>query len=185
LQCQPPRPSRAGLLAALSVVYDTPRRDQPPALGAGLADGLRWVDRAQRRRGQVVVVSDFLDRSDWARRLRRLTLRHHVVAAHVTDPREMSLAPVGMLVLADTETGRTLHLQTNSRRLRERYADAAVARQAAIKADVVGAGAAYVHLSTDRDWVLDLTRFIAARPTRPAQRGPVLRGPVLCGPVLR
>jgi uncharacterized protein (DUF58 family) len=163
----PPRQSRAGVLAALSAVYDTPRRQQRPDDGADLSAALTWAHRTQRHRGQIVVASDFLDRSDWAGALHRLALRHRVVAVHVTDPRELELTPVGMLGVVDVETGRHMHVQTNSPRLRERYAEAARARHESIVDAVRKAGADYLHLSTDRDWVLDLARFVTRRSVRP------------------
>jgi uncharacterized protein (DUF58 family) len=163
----PPRQSRAGVLAALSAVYDTPRRPRGPDAGADLNAALTWAHRTQRHRGQIVVASDFLDRCDWAGGLHRLALRHRVVAVHVTDPRELELTPVGMLGVVDAETGRHLHVQTNSARLRARYAEAARARHDAIIDAVRKAGADYLHLSTDRDWVLDLARFVTRRSVRP------------------
>src|SRR6202022_1287349 len=95
----PARSGRIGVLAALSVLYDTPRRERGPAPAADLAAALARLERTQRRRGQVIVISDFLDASDWARALRRLAMRHHVIAAQVTDPRELQLPAVGMLAL--------------------------------------------------------------------------------------
>src|SRR2546423_539054 len=41
----PPRQSRAGVLAALSRVYDTPRRDTRPDASADLAAALGWAHR--------------------------------------------------------------------------------------------------------------------------------------------
>ena len=159
----PARQSRTGTLAAMSVVYDTPRREERPQPDADLAAALAQVARTKRQRGQVVVASDFLDRSDWAAGLRRLSLHHAVIAVHVTDPRELELAPVGMLAVRDVETGRQLHVQTNSSVLRARYAAAAGARQDGIRAAIARSGARYLHLSTDRDWVLDLAQFLSRR----------------------
>jgi uncharacterized protein (DUF58 family) len=68
-----------------------------------------------------------------------------------------------MLGVVDVESGRRVHVQTNSSRLRARYADAARARHDGIVAAVRKAGADYLHLSTDRDWVLDLARFVTKR----------------------
>lgn len=162
----PARSSRNGVLAALSVVDATPRRDGSPAPGADLTAALEWTARTKQHRGQVVVASDFLDRSAWSMPLRRLALRHRVVAAHITDPRELELAPVGMLALVDAETGREVHVQTNSSSLRARYAAAARDRQDRIERTIRTSGADYLHLSTERDWVLDLARFVSRRDFR-------------------
>lgn len=171
LQCLRPRHHRTGVLAALSTVYDTPRSERPPGPEADLAAALRWLARSQRRRAQVVVVSDFLDRSDWRTMFRRLSLRHQVIGIHISDPRELSLAAVGMLTLVDPETGRNLHVQTNSSRLRNRYADAAHRRHEHIRHAITSSRAEYLHLSTERDWVLDLARFVEQRRHRRTLQG--------------
>jgi uncharacterized protein (DUF58 family) len=156
----PVRSGRGALLAALSSVHDTPRMTAAPPERAALSAGLEQVERTQRRRGQVIVVSDFLDGRDWERPLRRLAFRHDVVLVHVTDPRELALPDVGMLSVVDPETGRHLHVHTGSVELRERYAAAATARHAAIRKAAIDSGTRYVHLSTDRDWVLDVVTFL-------------------------
>ena len=67
--------------------------------------------------------------ADWATPLRRLGLRHQVVAVQVVDRRELELPAVGILSVVDTETGRQMDVQTNSAGLRARYAAAADAAQ--------------------------------------------------------
>ena len=164
----PPRSGRAALMAGLTAIYDTPRRQEGPCAAAGLGAGLVRVARTQRRRGQIVVVSDFLDPSDWATPLRRLCLRHQVIAVQVTDPREFQLPDVGMLTVVDAETGQHLHVQTGSAALRERYRAAAWERHTEIRRLVAEAGAEHLPLSTDRDWLVDVVRFVHhRRPSRP------------------
>jgi uncharacterized protein (DUF58 family) len=174
----PPRSGRAGLMAGLTAIYDTPRQPGGPSPAAGLRAGLERVARMQRRRGQIVVVSDFLDPSDWAAPLRRLCLRHQVIAVHVTDPREFLLPDVGMLTVVDAETGQHLHVQTGSAALRERYRAAAEQRHTEIRRLVAEAGAEHLPLSTDRDWLIDVVRFVhRRRPARPSLRVPVRTAP--------
>jgi uncharacterized protein (DUF58 family) len=158
-----PRSGRTGLMAGLTAIYDTPRQPAGPAPAAGLGAGLARVARTQRRRGQVIVVSDFLDPSDWATPLRRLCLRHQVIAVHVTDPREFELPDVGMLSVVDAETGQHLHVQTGSAVLRERYRAAAAERHTQIRRLLGEAGTEHLPLSTDRDWLVDVARFVGRR----------------------
>jgi uncharacterized protein (DUF58 family) len=158
------------MLASLSRLYDEPRHQQRPSAAADLAVGLATVERVHRRRGQVVVVSDFLDTGDWVTPLRRLGLRHQVVAVQVIDRRELELPAVGILTVVDTETGRQMDLQTNSEGLRARYAVAAKQRNDTIAANIRAAGAEQLTLSTDGDWLLQVVRFVGARQARRAGR---------------
>ena len=71
--------------------------------------------RIAKRRGLVVVASDFLeDPATWERPLRRLATRHDALAVEVVDPRELSLPAVGLLTLVDPETGGLLEVQTSN-----------------------------------------------------------------------
>ena len=160
---RPARQGRVAFMTALAAVHDTPRADAPPSSAADLGAALRWLQGAARRRGQVVVVSDFLDGERWQRELRLLALRHEVVAVHVTDPRELDLPDVGILAVVDAESGRQRYLNSGSRGLRERYAAAAQQRDTAIRAAIRAAGAEYVGLSTARDWLTDTVAFAARR----------------------
>lgn len=160
-----PASTRPQLLASLSRLYDIPRRTQPSGESADLAATLNSLERAHPRRGQVIVLSDFLDDTDWRRSVSRLALAHQVLCVQIVDPRELSLPAVGMLTLVDTETGRNLHVQSNSAALRDRYAAAAQERHATIARQITDSGAEHLVLSTDADWLIDIVRFVVRRRT--------------------
>jgi uncharacterized protein (DUF58 family) len=159
-------PPRTGRDAVLALLHRIERRPRAGEGAADLAGALRATRLAARRRGFVLVVSDLLDPGPWARELRALASRHDVVVAHVVDPREQDLPPVGLLMLVDPETGRTREVQTANRRVRERFAAAAQAQYDGLVRAVRAAGATHLPLSTDRDWLLDIVRFTAMRKRR-------------------
>lgn len=177
----PARTGRTHLLGMLRTLLAVPR-GAPAGAPAALFGAIDDVHRAVRRRGLVVVVSDFLDGldddglgaapPDWERPLRRLAGRHQVLAVQVTDPRERELPDVGLLTLVDPETGRRREVSTAGRRLRERYAAAARTQQASIASALRRAGAAHLPLRTDGDWIADIVRHVHAqrRLSRAARR---------------
>jgi uncharacterized protein (DUF58 family) len=87
----------------------------------------------------------------------------------------MELPPVGLVTLVDTETGRRVEVQTASERVRARYAEAAARQREAIARDVRASGAEHLVLRTDRDWLLDLTRYVVGRKRRRAGRPVTVR----------
>jgi uncharacterized protein (DUF58 family) len=173
----PARTGRTHLLALLRTLLAAPRSapgGRPPAL----RDAIAALRRAAPHRGLVVVVSDFLDglpndglpdgagepvRPDWEAELRRLAVRHQVLAVEVTDPRELDLPDVGLITLVDPESGRRREVATGSRRLRERYAAAAAAQRRTVRQALRRAGARHLALHTDRDWVADIVRHVYAQ----------------------
>jgi uncharacterized protein (DUF58 family) len=105
-----------------------------------LAAALHEAGRLAQRRGLVAVVSDWLAPAGWERPLRALASRHEVLAVEVVDPRELALPDVGV-----------------------RYAVAASDQRERIRRGIVRAGADHVVLRTDRDWLVDLVRFVERR----------------------
>ncbi|MDQ1437840.1 MAG: hypothetical protein QOK43_1469 [Acidimicrobiaceae bacterium] len=150
-------PARSGRDQVLGLLHTLITREGGPGQ---LEGALVTTDRLARRRGLVVVVSDFLDPSEWRISLRRLAGRHQVVAVEVRDPREDDLPAVGLLTLVDPETGRRVEVQTDSAKLRRRFAAAAADKRSATAKDIRSAGARHVVLSTDRDWFIDLVRAV-------------------------
>jgi uncharacterized protein (DUF58 family) len=177
----PARTGRTHLLGVLRSLLSIPR-GAPGSESVPFADAVEGLHRAVRRRGLVVVVSDFLDGLDedglgsappeWEQPLRRLNARHQVLAVQVTDPRELELPDVGLLTLVDPETGRRREVSSASRRLRQRYAEAARQQQQTITSAIRRAGAGHLPLRTDGDWVADIVRHVHAqrRLSRAARR---------------
>ena len=158
----PPRSGRSHTAAVLTAL-----RAAPDDGDAGdLAGAITKVRTSARRRGMVVVASDFLGPASWEKPLRGVASRHDVIAVQVVDPRELTLPDVGLIAVQDPETGRRRLVDTADRQVRERYARLAAARQSALNARLAAAGADHLVLRTDRDWVVDLVRFVSSRRTR-------------------
>jgi uncharacterized protein (DUF58 family) len=155
----PARTGRQALMGMLHRLATLP----PPADGHGATDlgaGMSHLLRPPRRRGLAVVVSDFLAAPGWERPLRMLAARHQVMAIEIVDPRELELPNVGFLTLVDPETGARREVQTGKASLRARYAEAAAAERAEIRAAIRRTGAHHLVLRTDRDWMRDIVEFV-------------------------
>ena len=128
-----------------------------------LAAALEQVRRPPRRRGMVVVVSDFLGGTGWERPLRGLGERHELLGIEIVDPREMDLPAAGLVHFVDPESGEQLEVQTSDAELRYRYALAAREQRGQIASMLKRAGADQLTLRTDRDWLTDVARFVITR----------------------
>jgi uncharacterized protein (DUF58 family) len=159
----PARPGRKEAQGLLRAVARTAATAGTMAGRTDLGALIDSLNRPPRRRGLAAVISDFLAPPEqWARPLRKLAVRHDVLAIEILDPRELELPDVGVLALADPESGIVHEIQTSDRRLRERYAAAAAAQRTAVAAAIRAAGASHLRLRTDSDWLLDIVKFVAA-----------------------
>lgn len=155
----PARPGRKDAQGLLKVIADM--QSQPGR--ADLGELIDALNRPPRRRGQAVVISDFLaDPATWQRQLRKLAVRHDVLAIEVLDPRELELPDVGVLMVADPESGAVHEVQTADPKVRAAYAAGAAAQRSAIAAAIRAANASHLRLRTDSDWLLDIVKFVAA-----------------------
>lgn len=161
----PPRSGRKHLLGLLERTMSSPRED-----GSGPVDlhaGLRRVGAMARKRGLVVVISDFDgDPAEWEPAMGAVALRHSVLCIECTDPRDAELPRVGLIQFSDPATGAVREVNTDSSRLRNAYAAEAENRRQAIRATIRGTGADHLTLSTDGDWVMDLARHVSRRRHR-------------------
>jgi uncharacterized protein (DUF58 family) len=156
----PARPGRKEAQGLLRKIATTSVRGGRSDLGA-LIDAL---NQPPRRRGMAVVISDFMvDPEQWSQPLRKLGVRHDLLAVEILDPREIEMPDAGVMEFVDAESGRIHEIQTSDPKLRERYASAAAAQRSAIASAIRGAGAAHLRLRTDSDWLFDIVRFVSAQ----------------------
>jgi uncharacterized protein (DUF58 family) len=170
-------PARSGMPSARALMRHVMElSDQPPAgvgptplhrsPGTSLGAAVDALRRMPRRRGLAVVISDFLGDRGWEEPVRALGIVQQVLAIEIVDPRDLDLPDVGVLRLVDPETGEELEVQTGSRSVRERYAAAARAQREQIAAALRRARAGHLRLRTDRDWMIDVVRFVGEQRRR-------------------
>ncbi|MFC3995108.1 DUF58 domain-containing protein [Nocardiopsis sediminis] len=188
-------PDPIGVRIAYGGMLDTvPANDGPkPLLRTlrtlyGLADPIPWAAPALDLAGALdrlhlehpgpglrIIASPFPVAGDrtgplpWEASLRRLAVRHDVIAVEIADPRELALPDVGVVALVDPATGHRREIATSDPRLRERHAAAAQAIGERRRAAFHAAGVAHVRLGTGHPW-LRAAAAAAATPGRGTER---------------
>ena len=141
---------------ATSAAAATPMEPAGPVGVTSSARALRLVASTAARGGLVVLVSDFRGPRDWLQAIAGAAAHHHVLAVEIRDPREDDLPDVGELTLIDAETGHEVRIDSSSRQLRQRFAEAASGERASLATDLRRVGVRHVVLSTSGDWLRSL-----------------------------
>jgi uncharacterized protein (DUF58 family) len=157
-------PPRKGISHALRVIRDV-LYYQPENRGTSVRNALDFLNRVQRRRAIVFLISDFIDR-DFARVLQRSGRRHDLTAIQVVDPREEVLPDVGLLEVEDAETGRRLLVDTANRALRDAYSELALRQREQMRELCRQARIELVEVSTDGGHLDALVDFFERREKR-------------------
>ena len=158
-------PPRKGANHVLRMLRDLLRLE-PYGRETTLAAALDYAGRLTRRRSVIFVISDFLTvpRDDpWESALRRLSLRHDVVAIALRDPHEAALPGGGIVSVADSETGVR---QLVGRPEAERAATLVREQRARLERRLRATGADALTLTTDDDYFPRLVGLFRARRRR-------------------
>lgn len=157
----PPRKGRTAAMRLVREVLAAEETRHPTDLAAAL----RFLSKVQKRRAIVFLLSDFLA-ADYENELRVAARRHDVIACPIGDPRECTLPDVGLLEIADAETGELRLVDTGSDAWRAAFAqrarEAASVRQTRfrkLKMDTIA-------LATDRPFVDEVHRLFSQRQHR-------------------
>ncbi|MBU3648970.1 MAG: DUF58 domain-containing protein [Limnohabitans sp.] len=161
----PPRVGRTALLRLLQAIAEPHTAREGHATDLGLL--LRETAANLKRRCTVILVSDFYASNDWSRALTQLAQRHDVVAVRVRDPIELNWPRSGMMWLRDAETQACVWVDSDDAAFAQRFAQAAEAREAALRQAFVRAGVDALEVRTDEPVEDALLAFLRQRTPRP------------------
>jgi uncharacterized protein (DUF58 family) len=160
-QSIPARGGRIQVLRLINEMLKQPRLSHVPV--TDLRSVLRAALNAIKRRSLVFVVSDFISTPGWESPLSLLNQRHEVIAIRLTDPAEMELPDVGVMVMEDAETGEQLYVDTRDKKFRNNFHTAMQQREENLKQAFKRAGVDMLTLSTSDDMVRSIVRFAKQR----------------------
>lgn len=140
-------------------------RQADPRRSTNLSGAVEFCRRVLPRRAVVFLISDFLDEG-YLPALRSAGRRHDVVAVLMTDERELSMGPSGMLLLEDAETGQERLIDTGSDAFRYSVREAAATRIKALEGSLRSAGIDLVRIDATRPVVEPLIAFLRMRERR-------------------
>lgn len=155
----PPKKGRKHILFIIRELLDF----TPESPGTDIAAALRYFTDALKKRATTFLISDFIDSHDYARALAVAGNRHDVIALQIYDKRDSLLPDVGLIRLADLETGAERWVDTSSRRLRKAYSKWWYERQQAMTDAMQRARVDLASVATDEDYITALMGLFRRR----------------------
>ncbi|MEM1223149.1 MAG: DUF58 domain-containing protein [Verrucomicrobiota bacterium] len=166
-------PAKKGRSHILRVIRDI-LCYQPEGLRTDHKQALDYLNRIQRRKAVVFLISDFLEKGAQKHRpdsplFKALSLtnqRHDLVSIALNDARESELPNVGLITLEDAETGETIEVDTGNAQIRQRYAKEAKARSDAFYRSMRKKGLDWIEADTAKPYMPALRQLFARRASR-------------------
>jgi uncharacterized protein (DUF58 family) len=157
----PPKKGRTHILRIVRELLDF----QPTHRQTNIAEGLRYLTSAIKKRSTAFLISDFIDEG-YDDALKIAAKKHDLIGVRLYDPREMELAPAGLMRVRDAETGEATWLDTGDKFVRDRYAlwwkENDEARRKLFRRSGIDA----INIRIDQSYVNPLISFFRAREKR-------------------
>lgn len=157
----PPRKGKGNVLRLIRemLAVDPVRKE------TNLESALQYLNRVQKRRAVVFLISDF--QTEASRKALALSNgRHDLVAITISDPRETALPDVGFISLQDAETGEIIEVDTKHPEIRAMFAEQATQRQDSLTTSLRRAGVDQLSINTAEPYTTSLRRFFESRERR-------------------
>lgn len=160
----PPKKGRSHLLRIIRELLEF----EPKSKKTDIGESLRYLTNALKRRSTVFLLSDLMDVNEerkprFEEALKIAANKHDLAVIRVYDPREQQLPKIGIVRVADAETGAETWIDTSSRRVRTHYEQWNRETEAAIKQLLMMHRIDNVDISTDQDYVKELIRLFKQR----------------------
>ena len=154
----PPKKGRSHILRIIRELVDY----QPSQAQTDLAEPLRYLTNAIKKKCTAFVISDFVN-CDFEQALKIASEKHDIVALHVMDRGESQLPDLGLMQLKDPETGKYVLTDTSDRLTRMAY-EHWWKRQQEKNAELFRkVGVDMADFYTDRDYVKELIALFKRR----------------------
>jgi uncharacterized protein (DUF58 family) len=135
---------------------------EPVGRGTDLAGALQYARNVLRKRSVCFILSDFIA-SDFEAPLRILGKRHDCIGLHSWDPREREMSDLGLLRVADVESGALGWIDTSDPEYRSNYTRRFDERSRLTRALFSRAGVDLLSIKTTDSYAQALLRFFEQR----------------------
>lgn len=127
-----------------------------------LDEPLRFLTNAIKKRCTTFIISDFIV-PDFEEALRIASNKHDIVALKIYDPAETAIPDIGLIKVADAETGSEKWVDTSSKATRKAYSDWWESHILLIRNIFKRCGVDSSELRTDLDYVKPLIKLFENR----------------------
>lgn len=158
----PPKKGRKHILFIISQLIDF----TPENSGTDIAMVLRYFTDALKKRCTTFLISDFIDNHDYSKALTIASNKHDVIGIQIYDKRDEQMPNIGLVQLADLESGSMRWLNTSSKSVRKAYNKWWYDRQQMMTQTLSRCGVDMASISTDEDFVKSLKNLLQRRGSR-------------------
>ncbi len=154
----PPKKGKSHVLRIIRELIEF----QPKSKKTNLEQAFRYISSVMKKKAIVFVLSDFVD-DNYENALKILGRKHDVTGIRVYDRYEAELPKVGMINIVDSESGKTMLVNTNSKKVRNKYKANYLKTADYYKTAFKKSGSGVINTMIGRDYVKELMGYFKGR----------------------
>ncbi|MCH8556396.1 MAG: DUF58 domain-containing protein [Balneolia bacterium] len=157
----PPRKGRLHVLRLIRELYTT----KPSHKGTSISEALTFLSKILPRRSIITLVSDMQD-SGYEKDLKVLNRKHDLICLCVDDRLETELPDIGLVPIADPETGDRALIDTSNKKVRYAFGSKRREERKQLSEKLRKLQVDHVHLFTNESYIEPLSRLLQQRHNR-------------------
>ena len=157
----PPKKGTSHILRIIRELIDF----RPSHPQTNIAEGVKYFTNVIKKRCTAFLLSDFMDQG-FGDALKIANKKHDLIALQVFDMRETDLPDLGLVRVADEETGAIRWVDSGNPQVRANYKKWYTDHQYALNDLFRRSGIDAVQIRTDQDYVKPLTKLFHKRESR-------------------
>lgn len=154
----PPKKGRAHVLRIIRELLEF----KPKNKQTNISEALRFLYSVLKKKAIVFLLSDFMA-SKYKQNLKIMAGKHDVTGIRIYDKSEVEIPKLGLVQMVDQETGKSVLVNTNLKRIREGYANLQSEQVNYFKDSFKSAGAGCLDCRTDESYVKKLLGYFKQR----------------------
>ena len=136
---------------------------KPKSKGTNLDEGLKYLQRTQKKRSICFVISDFIDDHNFLDGLKVTRKKHDVIALKLEDPSEYELPKMGFIQLYHAESGETTWVNSNDPKTRDDFKRIYLDNKENLSKELKRCGIDLAVLNTGENYIAQLVHLFKNR----------------------
>lgn len=157
----PPRKGKSHVFQVIRDIINI----EPQGRATDISAAVEFLMKTSKKKAVFFLISDFLAEG-FEDSIKVAAKRHDFIAFRIIDPREVYLPPVGVLELFDPESGKTVLVDTYSKKFRKKFAETAKGRSERTSGFFRSINVDYLELSSEEEFSKPLVKLFGARHRR-------------------
>ncbi len=155
----PPKKGKSHVLRIIRELIEF----QAKSKKTNLSQALKFLSATQKKKAIVFLISDFMVSDDYEKTLKIASKKHDITGIRVYDIREEKMPNIGVVEIEDAETGKTMTIDTTSKKIRLHYEKNYLDKVNYFKDIFSKCGSGIVNTRVDESYVTKLLGYFKSR----------------------